>query len=175
MKAFYPEVPSSRPEVETASGKHPSAECCLMSLAKGTVEFITVHFSRPQRNEESSLRAQKIPQYMVLTSSSTLVWQSSPSPLKQWALIPFHLWITIVWSGRGNPYIQVRQRSGVIITMQTLPGILNYKWALVAKQSAILVKFKAYSWRKVEESYPDPLWSRTRLSISRDVSPTAPL
>lgn len=61
LKAFYLQVSVSRPEVETAGGKHPSAKSCLMSLVKGMVEFITVHFSRPQRDEESSLRAWKIP------------------------------------------------------------------------------------------------------------------
>lgn len=57
----------------------------------------------------------------------------------------------------------------------TLPRILIYKWALVAKQSAILGEFKACSQRKVEECYRDPAWSRIRLSISRDVCSAAPL
>lgn len=102
-----------RPEMETAGGKYPPAKSCVMSLVKGMVEFITVCFSRPQRNEESSLRAQKIPQAMVLTAPTTSVWLSPPGPLKQL----FHLWIPVVWSGRVIPYIQVSQKRGVIITI----------------------------------------------------------
>lgn len=64
--------------METAGGKYPPAKNCVMSLVKRMVEFIRACFSRPQGNEESSLRAQKIPQAMVLTAPTMSVWLSSP-------------------------------------------------------------------------------------------------
>lgn len=159
--------------METAGGKYPHAKSCVMSLVTGMVEFITACFSRPQRNEESSLRAQKISQAMVLTSPTMSVWLSSPRPLKQlWVLSPVDH-SGLKWKGDFLHPSQAEKgcRNN---NLRALPGILICKWTLVTKQSAILGEFKACSWRKVEECHPDPLWSR-RLGISGDVCPEAPI
>lgn len=155
--------------METADGKYPPAKSCVMSLVKGLVEFITVCFSRPQRNEEPSLRAQKIPQAMVLTAPATSVWLSSPGPLEQlWVLSPVgHSGLK--WKGNSLHPSQAAKGHHKN-NLRALPGILIYKWILGTKQSASL---KAVGGRYKNASLI--LYGLEDLASPGDVCPAAPI
>lgn len=156
--------------METAGGKYPPAKSCVMSLVKRMVKFITVCFSRPQRNEESSLRAQKIPQAMVLTAPTTSVWLSSPGPLKQlWVLSPVgHSGLK--WKGDSLHPSQA-EKGCHKNNLRALPGILIYKWTLGTNLSASLEAVLGGRYNNASLI----LYGLEDFASPRDVCPAAPI